>query len=354
MKKFIIKIDNILDKIMSSQLILWIMIIFASFAFGILCFGKTIWLDEAITGTFIRLPFWQMIRTTAGDVHPPLYYIIVKSAILLFGDHIWVVKLFSYIPFMMTLILVACKVSKMFGNTVAFILSVLLCITPCIICKHAEMRMYPWALFFVLTFAVYLYSAVNENRKIEWVIAVFVGICAAYTHYYALIGIAIFYILFFMLTIKKHEIRRKLYVSVLTSSILYAPWLWVLLQQTKTISETGWWNEANLSLYNIIVGYVAWPFSEKTGIAQYLFLIILILCIVYSIRIIEDKEKKFIYCCIGTYIIVILSGVLITILFTPVFIARFLYPCVGILLLGISIILAKGDKKLLFFIMLLF
>ena len=167
MKKLIGTIDKILEYIMNSRIILWIMVVIASFAFGILCFGKTIWLDEALTGTFIRYPFGEMIQITASDVHPPLYYIIVKIAISLFGDHLWVIKIFSFLPFILMLVITACKVAKMIGNSAAFILSALLCIAPCIIVKHAEMRMYPWAMFFVFAFAVFLYSAIQSNKKSE-------------------------------------------------------------------------------------------------------------------------------------------------------------------------------------------
>lgn len=37
------------------------------------------WYDEAFTVVLARLPFFQMIQATRGDVHPPLYYALISA-----------------------------------------------------------------------------------------------------------------------------------------------------------------------------------------------------------------------------------------------------------------------------------
>ena len=41
-------------------------------------FNNSIWLDEAFSMSMIQQNFGEMIYNTAIDVHPPLYYIILK------------------------------------------------------------------------------------------------------------------------------------------------------------------------------------------------------------------------------------------------------------------------------------
>jgi predicted membrane-bound mannosyltransferase len=42
--------------------------------------------DEAASWSLARLPFLDMLRGTANDVHPPLYHVILYVTIRLFGD----------------------------------------------------------------------------------------------------------------------------------------------------------------------------------------------------------------------------------------------------------------------------
>ena len=44
---------------------------------------------------------------------------------------------------------------------------------------------------------------------------------------------------------------------------------------------------------------------------------------------------------LGVYLILILSGVLIIVFYQPVFIARFIYPTVGVLLLGLALVISQ-------------
>ena len=47
-----------------------------------LCFGNDIWYDELFTVGMAEHSYGELVRFTAADVHPPLYYCIVK----LFAD----------------------------------------------------------------------------------------------------------------------------------------------------------------------------------------------------------------------------------------------------------------------------
>ena len=43
-----------------------------------LCFSSDIWYDELFTVGMIEHSYGELVRFTAADVHPPLYYCIVK------------------------------------------------------------------------------------------------------------------------------------------------------------------------------------------------------------------------------------------------------------------------------------
>ena len=49
-----------------------------------LCFSDDIWYDELFTMGLAGQSFGELISVTARDVHPPLYYMIVKLFLMLF------------------------------------------------------------------------------------------------------------------------------------------------------------------------------------------------------------------------------------------------------------------------------
>lgn len=336
MKQLVSKIDFLIQ----SNIILWMMIAGGAIVHGLLCFGPAIWLDEALTGTYIRMGWAELLTFTTTDVHPPLYYFIVKLGTTLLGDHVYVVKIFSYLPFILTLLLTVTKVKKAYGEKVAFILLALLCTTPCIINRNAEMRMYQWAMFFVFAFAVYLFESIKAMAWKNWIFSLLFGLLAAYTHYYALVAVAILYALVFFSNIKSKTVVCRILINAAVSVAGYLPWLLVFLNQAKTIKETGWWQEAGLGIKDVYE-FLVWPFQDRTGYEPIFFLILLLSVCIYVLWKKNCNNRIMAILSLGVYLLLILSGVLIIVFYQPVFIARFIYPTVGVLLLGLALIISQ-------------
>ena len=54
---------------------------------ALLCFWNlgllSPWMDEATTLLVVRLPVREILRVASGDVHPPLYYLLVNEQYVL-------------------------------------------------------------------------------------------------------------------------------------------------------------------------------------------------------------------------------------------------------------------------------
>lgn len=68
-------------------------------------FDNNFWGDEAFTINLIHGTIPQIIAGTAADVHPPLYYLIVKLVYTILGGHGWVYHLASFIPYALLMLL---------------------------------------------------------------------------------------------------------------------------------------------------------------------------------------------------------------------------------------------------------
>lgn len=58
---------------------------------------QSLWYDEAFTAAISRLPLDRLLTATAGDVHPPLFYIIEHAFIAHLGDAEVVLRLPSFV-----------------------------------------------------------------------------------------------------------------------------------------------------------------------------------------------------------------------------------------------------------------
>lgn len=76
-----------MDKKKPAFLLTAVFIVFFTGLYISLIFNKNILTDEAYTMELVREnSFWGIIQNTALDVHPPLYYLIVKCFVMMFGE----------------------------------------------------------------------------------------------------------------------------------------------------------------------------------------------------------------------------------------------------------------------------
>ncbi len=80
------------------------------FAFGFRILGLTdhnVWWDEGISVWLARMPLLESIQWTAGDVHPPLYYMMLRLWVLAAGDSVFVTRYLSVLTSVLTVALIA-------------------------------------------------------------------------------------------------------------------------------------------------------------------------------------------------------------------------------------------------------
>ncbi len=153
-------------------------------------FDHNFWADEAFTIQLVKNKIPGLIAGTAADVHPPLYYLIVKAFYSLFGDKGVIFHLVSLIPCAVILILALTLIWKRFGREVSAVLITLSCLSGNAVRFNVEVRMYSWgALFILLTFYEFC-CIVGQEKKSSYVLFVVFSLMASYTHYYCLLSVS--------------------------------------------------------------------------------------------------------------------------------------------------------------------
>ena len=307
--------------------------------------------DDYYSLGIVRLPLMEMINTTAGNVHPPLYYLILKISSKIFNpaDNLALVsvgKIVSLIPIALLLVLSFTKVRKEFGLLTTGIFSFLLVSSVSVMTYATVVRMYSWGLFFITLQLICLYGIIHRKYNLyAWIIFTIASICATYTHYFAAISAIIIYLVLFvyLLYSNKGELK-KWTVSAIVSFISYLPWMGILLNQVSTVSDHYWIKPIS---FETVLSYIDFIFSPSSGIlgkALEILLIALLIAVVYFALKNKKSADDYVYFSLISMSIIFLtlaSGIVLSFIIRPIFVSRYILPCFGGLWLGLAILLAK-------------
>ncbi len=229
------KIQEALENPKIQWLLLGLEFIAIVIVFSTLTGGTGVDWDEAYTHRMVvKFDFMGMLRETAADVHPPLYYIICKIMVRLFGDHLSVFTWTSMIPALLSVILSSIFIRKRFGVVEALLFNFVLAFAPYLLFYNCNIRMYSWMNFFVLGVLLMTIEIRAAEQKASggcWILLFLFSIGGVYTQYFAALPITIFYLyLIIVLLLQKRwkDFGAMICVGVLDIAA-YLPWLSVLL-----------------------------------------------------------------------------------------------------------------------------
>lgn len=336
------KQNKIEDKYILGLLILYTGILFLISFFRI--FDNAFWGDECYSIGLVKMGFAEMIQETGSDVHPPLYYIILRFASWLLGEKGYVFHLVSVIPVGLTLFFAVSKVYKEFGACVSYLMATFVFFLDTAILFSVEVRMYSWANFFVLLSFYEMYQIIMNNNKKNWMLFSVFSLSAAYTHYYALVAVAFLYLMLVVYEIwKKGHTWKKTLAICVTAVAVYLPWM-INLFQAFGRTASSWWVE-EIPKIRYCIEYL---FASKMSLLYVGIWSIGIVIFFYNIYMKKKENYEFAFWVLSGLISIIGTigvGEIVSILWRPMFQTRYVYVVAGIawIIFGIVIEKLKGS-----------
>lgn len=319
-------------------ILLWAIILLYAGICVTLIFNNNIWTDEAFTMELLQNPVKGILEGTAGDVHPPLYYLIAKLGQVVFGPSLQVQKLVVILPVILTMMLGAVKVRKRFGDVTALLFIVMLALMPRTLTYAVQPRMYSWALFFITVCGVYIYEVYLENKWQDWVIVTLTAAAAAYSHYFALVSAACMYGFFLLICLfQRRDLLKRWLLMASAAILLYLPWLFVLLKQFSAVSERYWIPAID---GRTILSYVNWAFETDTPYSTYLYVVLFAIAVIsLCISCVRYKRTEDTYAlwCIMTPLCTTIAGIAVSAIVRPIYYNRYVFPAMGLLCLAFAI-----------------
>ena len=324
------------------------------------CFSEDIWYDEVFSVGMMRYSYGEIMKFTAQDVHPPLYYWYLKTVVELGSllgkglDPVIFAKMASVIPMLGLWVVAATKVRKNLGAFVAGMFIFCVYTMPQMTLYGVEIRMYSFALFWVTMAFFYGYEIYKTKSKKAFVGLFICGIMVAYTQYFSCIAIAILYLLVGVGIRKERQALKRWLCAVVMSVVFYLPWIGTLIKQFTSVNGNYWIQPLTWRSLGGCVKFIYLPSGGNPTINYVLAILMILstflLAYVYvrksgNIKEVFVKEGFYFWLGIGMLGGLILIGVGVSVLVSPVFVYRYMIPCLGAFWFVFALLLDNCKKE---------
>ena len=315
-----------------------------------------IWYDEVFSLAFIRGNILDIISLTARDVHPPFYYIYLKVTAFALSlipgiKTITAAKLASLLPAIGLLLICIMHIRKKYGELVMGMMSFLLITMPQIGNYYVEIRMYSLALLLITGSGLIVLSIIDDGDTVgKWICFWLLGIITAYTQYYACIGIIGVYMAFLIMIVVGDKDRRKkrllkLVIAAVFSILMYIPWIPSLISQAGAINGNYWIQPLTLRSIAGCIKFITLPVAPNVKLC-YVAAALLIAAIVAVIflNVFYGRDIEILNILLIGFmplLIIIISGFILSVAGTPIFVYRYMIPALGLMWFSIAIMIDR-------------
>jgi len=341
------------DKISLKTLHMIIMIIGTIFIF-LSVFHSNIWFDEAYSVGIANQTMVDIWKVGGHDVHPVLYYWMLRIVNLLTNGSILAYRIFSALPIALVGLLGFTHIRKDFGEKTGILFSFFTYFLPMMAVYANQIRMYSWALFIVTILAIYSYRIyLDQSTKKNWIIFGISSLASIYIHYYGLMAAGLINV-FLLISLIKNKRWKDLRWQILFGIIqvlAYIPWMLALLSQMEHVGGGFWIGYTFPDTIFEIIGCQMNGTRNETGILFIGFMANVLIFISLGITVLKrrkekDLDIKAVKYAVGIYLSVIIAALVMTqIIGSPILYYRYLFIITGLYIFAVSHILANTSNK---------
>jgi len=307
--------------------------------------NDAIWYDESMSVAIIRRSWSDITAIASKDVQMPLYYLILKSWSIVFGNSIFALKLASILPTTLTLLFVVRFLNREFSCRTAVVFLLCFLASDNVLHYSIELRTYGWAILFITGMAVASWYIFKTGKLKWWATFVVCAVGAAYSQHYVamLAGIVYGCLFFFIAKYKPREIPKAL-LAALAAIALYTPILPSTINQFASASDNYW--IGSTTFVRKFVDYVMILFSNGNNFLVYLTFTAFCAECIFFVQL-KDKTRRevFAFACLAVILAFLTVNSLISVLFKPMFIGRYLVPSLGLLWLFGAIVFERIQNR---------
>ncbi len=165
-------------------------IIFVGLGLRLYCLTKDdIWYDESVTIMEAKMTLPDMVRFTLGTIDvtnfPPVYFILMKGWIDLFGDSPAAVRMSSVLFGVLTIVAIFGIGKLLFNEKYGLVVALLMAVSPFDIYYSQETRAYALQVLLLCISVYFFIQALLEDKKNLWLLYGIIQLFAIYVHFFS-------------------------------------------------------------------------------------------------------------------------------------------------------------------------
>jgi mannosyltransferase len=186
--------------------------------------------DESFTVLFAAQPLPELVEGIRNvEPNPPLYYLVLRGAMGLFGEHDFSARFVSAFFGVLAIPLLyqlgrALVRNRHLGQAAGLAAALLLAINPYQIWHSQDVRNYTLWPALSLASLYFLLQALRQNRRRLWIAYAFTALLSLYTHYYDVFVVLFENIFVFLLYWRDRAVLKRWIAVQGALAVLYLPW----------------------------------------------------------------------------------------------------------------------------------
>jgi uncharacterized membrane protein len=202
--------------------------------------SRSIQYDDAFSYFLARRDLADIVRGTAADTMPPLYYFLLHFWMQI-SDQLWFLRLLSVLLSLGIVGLTYQLAAQLFHPQVGLVAAFLAAISPLQIYHGQDLRMYAPLALGQLGYYVFFVRILRKDgygNVRDWVGLVVSAVVAMYSHNLAIFGLAV--VPLWLILRRKWGLLGRVLLALLVVGILALPWLWMVPGQVEKIQRAFW------------------------------------------------------------------------------------------------------------------
>ena len=301
--------------------------------------GPALWYDESGSAWMASLPFARMLAATAGDTHPPFYFVLLWVWVRAFGVDEFSLRLPSVIFSVLSIVMVAAIGERLkFYRGATLLAAALMAVLPSQLHYAQETRMYA---LFQFEFLLGVWAVLGRRW---WLMCIALA-AMLWTHNYGLLYFPV------LAAIGSWQARlqceeenlpvltswplKRWSMSCIVAATAWLPWLSVLVTQMRTMAD-GYWIQSvtpGAALYPFY--FLAWGFSSTETTQIHAALIVFGVISFALVKAARERHRRALILAAAALAPWVLA-IIISLAWRPMLLFRGLVPSTGLLCLLVA------------------